>query len=55
MLPSAIWYYGDTLLERSGLSDIVGLVYTLEAPPQLAGTITGSGRARRARPPEARR
>ena len=40
MLPSAIWYYGDTLLERSGLSDIVGLVHTLEAPPQLAGTLT---------------
>jgi DNA-binding CsgD family transcriptional regulator len=40
MLPSAVWYYCDALLEREGLGDIASLARGLELPPQLARTMT---------------
>ena len=38
MLPTALWYYCDALIERSGLTDVAALAATIEIPPQLAGT-----------------
>jgi DNA-binding CsgD family transcriptional regulator len=38
MLPTALWYYSDALIERDGLADVAALAATMEVPPQLVGT-----------------